>query len=311
MNFPLFFEAKNSYKLFGLDKDFNFLVNLYKSNKLPKISLFSGSKGVGKSTLINHFLFSIFDTENYDLTNKSLSVTSNFFTQFKNNIFSNIIYIKGSNYKSVKVDDIRNLKKEVLHSSILNKDRFIILDDVELFNKNSLNALLKIIEEPNKRNYFILINNQTSPLLETIKSRSLEFKIILNENDRLSIIKELIDLFKIEIYLKPDQIRLSPGNYLKFNYILQEYQISLSQDFKKNLSQLLSLYKKNKNMIFVDIAYFIADHYINKLHDNKVLNNDKFFELKNYIFDNFNNFLLYNVSQNSLIKALENKLNYE
>ena len=311
MNLPLFFEAKNTNKLFGLEKDFNFLINLHKLNKLPKILLFSGRKGSGKSTLINHFLFSIFDIQNYDLKKRSLSITSNFFNQFKNDIFSNIIYINGSNFKSVKIDDIRNLKKEILNSTIINKERFIILDDVELFNKNSLNAMLKIIEEPNKRNYFILINNQTFPLLDTIKSRALEFKIILNENDRLNIINELIDFFKIETYLKPDQIRLSPGNYLKFNYILREYKIQISENLKKNLSQLLEKNKKNKNMIFIDVAYFITDHYLKKLHDNKVFNNDKFFELKDYIFDNFNNFLLYNVSQNSFINSLENKLNYE
>ena len=38
--------------------------------------------------------------------------------------------------------------------------------------------LLKIIEEPSKKNYFILINNKSKPILDTIKSRSLEIKII-------------------------------------------------------------------------------------------------------------------------------------
>ena len=42
-------------------------------------------------------------------------------------------------------------------------DRFIIFDDVELFNHNSLNALLKLIEEPTKKNYFLLINNKSRP----------------------------------------------------------------------------------------------------------------------------------------------------
>ena len=40
------------------------------------------------------------------------------------------------------------------------------MDDVEVFNNNSLNALLKLIEEPNKNNYFLLINNETQPLIE-------------------------------------------------------------------------------------------------------------------------------------------------
>ena len=40
---------------------------------------------------------------------------------------------------------------------MINKERFIILDDIELFNKNSLNALLKVIEEPNKEIIFFLL----------------------------------------------------------------------------------------------------------------------------------------------------------
>ena len=57
MNFPIFFDDKNTLNLFGLNKEFLFLSNLYKKNKLPKILLFTGNKGTGKSTLINHFLY--------------------------------------------------------------------------------------------------------------------------------------------------------------------------------------------------------------------------------------------------------------
>ena len=60
----------------------------------------------------------------------------------------------------LKIDDIRNLKTRIYQSTIDNKERFIILDDVEQFNQNSLNALLKIIEEPTNKNYF-LINNKS------------------------------------------------------------------------------------------------------------------------------------------------------
>ena len=61
--------------------------------------------------------------------------------------------------------------------------------------------LLKIIEEPNKNNYFILINNKSKPLLETIKSRCIEIKIIQNEHQRLSTINKLSKLYNIDITL--------------------------------------------------------------------------------------------------------------
>ena len=61
MDYPKYFNPKNSLRLFGLEQNFNFLSSLYLKNKLPKVLMLSGSKGTGKSTLINHFLFSIFD----------------------------------------------------------------------------------------------------------------------------------------------------------------------------------------------------------------------------------------------------------
>ena len=73
----------------------------------------------------------------------------------------------------------------------MNKHGFIIFDDIELFNSNSLSALLKMIEEPGKNNYYILINNKRKLLLDTIKSNH-EVNIILNEKIRLEIIDQLI-----------------------------------------------------------------------------------------------------------------------
>ena len=59
---PPFFYPKNSLNLYGLDDNFKFLSNLYENKNLPKVLMFTGSKGIGKSTLINHFLFSIFSS---------------------------------------------------------------------------------------------------------------------------------------------------------------------------------------------------------------------------------------------------------
>ena len=61
MDNPKYFDPKNSLHLFGLEKDFNLLSSLYIKKKLPNVLLLSGLKGCGKSTLVNHFLFSIFD----------------------------------------------------------------------------------------------------------------------------------------------------------------------------------------------------------------------------------------------------------
>ena len=155
----------------------------------------SGDKGVGKSTLINHLLYSYFDKENYDLENCTLQKNSRFLKQYQDNLNPNIIYLNTFISKNTKIEDIRVLKDHLLKKSITGVKRFIIIDDIEILNSNSLNALLKIIEEPPKNNYFVLVNNKSKPLLETLKSRCIEIKIILKEYERKDIILKLMNFF--------------------------------------------------------------------------------------------------------------------
>ena len=311
MNYPIYFDAKNSLNLFDLKENFRFISNLYLKQNLPKVMMFTGNKGSGKSTLINHFLYSIFDNDNYDKEAFSISENSSFLKQFQNNFFSNIIYINGADYKSVRIEDIRNLKKKILQSTISNKDRFIIFDDIELFNHNSLNALLKVIEEPSQKNYFFLINNKGKPLIETIKSRALEMKIILNEKQRLEIINKLVNCHKLDLILDPKSSYLSPGNFVKFNFICNEYNILPTNNFVENLSLLLDIYKKKKDILIINLLFYLADQYLKHIKDRNLIKNDKIFEIKNYIMDNLNNLILYNTNQNSLVNAIKEKLIHE
>ena len=311
MNYPLFFDSKNSLSLFDLKENFRFMSELYLKKNLPKVLMLTGNKGSGKSTLINHFLYSIFDVNNYDKKKFSISKDSIFLKQFQSNIFSNIIYINGADYKSVKIEDIRNLKKQILQSTISKKDRFIIFDDIELFNQNSLNALLKIIEEPSQKNYFFLINNKGKPLIETIKSRALEVKIILNEKQRLEIINKLVNLHKLDLILDPKSSQLSPGNFVKFNFICREYDILPTNNFEENLSLLLDLYKRKKDILIINLLFYLTDQYLKYIKAKNLLKKDKIFEIKNYILDNLNNFVLYNINQNALINAINEKLGHE
>ena len=94
MNYPSFFNSKNSLILFGLQEEFNFLHKLYLNKRLPRVLMLTGNKGCGKSTLINHFFFSIFDSSSYDYNNYSLLKNSIFLKQYQNDIFSNVIYLK-------------------------------------------------------------------------------------------------------------------------------------------------------------------------------------------------------------------------
>jgi len=128
MNYPIFFESKKSKDLFGLSEDFNFISNLYLKKKLPKVLMLTGNKGVGKATLINHFLHSILDEQNYDKNKHAFQANSSFANKVYNNIFPNVIYINGADFKSVKIDDIRNLKKKFFnHQFLVNIDLLYLM----------------------------------------------------------------------------------------------------------------------------------------------------------------------------------------
>lgn len=311
MTYPSYFNSKKSLDLFGLFKDFNFLKDLYLKNKLPKVLMLSGNKGSGKSTLLIHLIHYIFDKDNYDEEKNKFDDETVFHKQFVKDIYPNIVYLDGSNLNNTKIENIRNLKKNISKTVIEDKPRFIILDDVELFNINSLNALLKTIEEPTSNNFFFLINNKSKPLIDTIKSRCLEIKLILNEEKRLNIIECLIKKFDTKVIIDPKIYQLTPGYFIKFNYICDENKISLNNNFTINLNILLNLYKKDKTVMYMDMILFLADSYFINLKKKNFINNEKIIEYKRFVFDNINNYFLYNLNQNVLLNTISNKINNE
>ena len=84
-----------------------------------------------------------FDKSNYDEKKNLILNNSSFLSQYLDNIYPNIIYLSGYDFKSVKIDDIRNIKNLLIKKPMIDNKRFVILDDVEMFNLNSMNALIK------------------------------------------------------------------------------------------------------------------------------------------------------------------------
>ena len=164
-------------KLYGLEKYFQILVDLYNKKKFPKVLLLSGHKGIGKASLINHFLIKIFDNEAYTLNNNTIEDNNKIYKSIINQTNQNIFFLKNNESNLIKLDDIRALKDRVFKSTFNNLNRFFIIDDIEKLSINCSNALLKIIEEPNKNDYFILINNQQNHLIDTISSRCININI--------------------------------------------------------------------------------------------------------------------------------------
>ena len=303
--FKEIFEPKKTLKLFGLSRKFIFLKNLLIENRFPKVLMFTGLKGIGKFTLINHLMNFYYDKKNYDLKEFKINEKNIFYQQFLNNIYPNVYYLNAFDLKAVKIEDIRSLKNYLNKTPINNDKRFIILDDVETLNINSLNALLRLIEEPSDSNFFILINNKSRKILDTIKSRCLEIKIILNDNETNNITSSLIDYFKQNITIKNKGIKASPGNYIKFNYFLDDKKISIEDEYIINVNKILNCYKKEKNIFYKEVLFFLTEHYLQFKTKNLPIH--KVIDKRSFICKEINDFFIYNLNQGALLNSIENK----
>ena len=299
------FNPKKTTRLFGLENEFNFLKKMISSDKFPKTLMLTGNRGVGKSTMISHLMHYYFNKKTYNENENIFSNESFFLNQFIENLFPNILYLNGSDYRSVRIDDIRKIINDLNKSPIKKDKRFIILDDIDSFNINSLNALLKIIEDPGKNNFFILINNKSNKLLNTIKSRSIEIKIMINNKDRLSISTSLLKYFNQVRIFDENLVLSTPGNFLKFNYIFSNNSLDINEKFLVNFSNILRIYKKEKDIFYKEMLLFFVEYNFQKLRLQGMLNNKKFIEKKLMILQNINDFFLYNLNQNTLLSNLE------
>tara|TARA_Y100001958_G_C21176511_1_gene507213 strand:+ start:246 stop:1178 length:933 start_codon:yes stop_codon:yes gene_type:complete len=302
---------RNSTQLYGLDQEFDSLSNLLINQKLPNVIVLTGEKGIGKFTLINHLAISYFDKENYNSLEKKIISKNKFFENLSKNLISNVVFLESNDFKNINVEQIRSLKNKLQKKPFYNGKRFIILDDVETFNTNSINALLKLIEEPNENDYFLLINNKTRPLIDTLKSRCLEFKIILNYNQRIKITNFLMDIHNQETIIEQDKIMVSPGNFLRFNIILNENSINIKENILKIFKIILDLYKKNKNLLFQDFLLFYSEYYLKIKKEKNHLTKMKFIEDRNFLLNNINDFFQYNLNQGTLLRSIEDRFSNE
>ena len=135
-------------------------------------------------------------------------------------------------------------------STFNNMARFILIDNIENLNKNSVNALLKIIEEPNENVFFILINNNEKYILPTLKSRCLTFKINFTFNQSMLVSNQLLN-DNIFTLINHDLINFysTPGEIMNLINFSKDKSIDLKDYTLINFLNLLidnKYYKKNK-----------------------------------------------------------------
>ena len=234
-------------KLYKLEKYLNRFIYLLENNTFPNKILLSGQKGIGKSTLAYHLINFVLSKEedfSYDKEKFEISRNNKSFTLIKNNSNPNFYLIDlKSEKKNIDITQIRELLIYANKSSFNNKNRFVLVDNIEFLNVNSINALLKVLEEPNLGLYFILINNNKK-ILPTLKSRCLDFKINLSYSDAIFVANQLLEL-DVNEFINKELFNYyqSPANLIDLYKFSKNYDVNLSNT---SLGSFLDIMIKEK-----------------------------------------------------------------
>jgi len=306
-------EPLENTSIYGYRYFFSEITELYNNRKMPNKILLSGKKGSGKATFAYHlvnFFLSKNEEFKYNLTENKINPENKSFKLLQSSSHPNFYLIDLlAEKKNIDVAQIRGMISYTNKSTFNNQDRFIMIDNVEYLNKNSINALLKIIEEPNENIYFILIANSQKNILPTLKSRCITFKIHFSFDNTVNICNQILNQ-NILNELNYDLINYycTPGEIIKLIQFAEEKQINLRDHDVSSIINLIienTYYKKNifiKNLLINFIELFLLKRYKRSNNKNFLLNFYQSFIQK------INNTEKFNLDEESLFLEFKSKV---
>ena len=303
-------EPSSQLNLFSHKEEFQKLINLYKNNNLPNKILFSGEKGIGKCTLAYHlvnYILSLNEDFSYDLNNLKIIPDNKSFKLVQNKSNPNFILVDiQEEKKNIDISQIRNLILTLNKSSFNTKPRFVLIDNIELLNINAVNALLKILEEPNDNINFILIDNNKR-ILSTLKSRCLNFKIQLTSKQSTEITNKILNNNYNE-FLNEDLVNnySTPGEILNLIDFANKNDIDLIKTNLKNFIKKIimeKLYKKNNSI--KNLIYSLMEFYFRK---NVSVTNIKLINSYSYFLKKIENTKTFNLDEETLFMEFEDSI---
>lgn len=141
--------------------------NSLDNNKLAHAYLFTGPRGVGKTTVARLIAKGVNCLEN-GMTSNPCNKCENCLDINSGN-FMDLIEIDAASNRGI--DEIRQLKEKINYRPSKGRKKIYIIDEVHMLTKEAFNALLKTLEEPPEHALFILATTEPDKILPTIISR--------------------------------------------------------------------------------------------------------------------------------------------
>ena len=163
---------KNFQELMGQEHVVNVLVNALSQNRLHHAYLFTGTRGVGKTTIARIFAKSL--NCEIGITDKPCGICDACI-DIDQGRFVDLLEIDAAS--KTKVDDTREILDNVQYAPSRGRFKVYLIDEVHMLSRHSFNALLKTLEEPPEHVKFILATTDPQKLPITVLSRCLQFHL--------------------------------------------------------------------------------------------------------------------------------------
>ena len=172
------------------------LENSIQHNKLHQAYMFSGTRGVGKTTIARVFAKCL-NCQTGDMPQPEPCNECSACMEIKAG--RHIEFLEVDAASRTGVDDMRELLESVQYKPANARYKIYLIDEVHMLSKSSFNALLKTLEEPPPHVMFLMATTEVEKVPKTVLSRCLQLNLkIIPENQIQEHIKSLLDLESIK-----------------------------------------------------------------------------------------------------------------
>ena len=203
------------------------LKNAIRMGRLAQAYLFTGQRGVGKTSTARILAKSLDCVQGPTVSPCGRCDTCK---EISSSTSLDVLEIDGASNRGI--DEIRNLRENVKFSPTRGKFKIYIIDEVHMLTEPAFNALLKTLEEPPKHVKFIFATTQPSKIPLTVLSRCQRFDFRRIPMDSI--------LFKLREIIKQEKLKVKDDALF---YIARACQGSL-RDAESILDQLASYCEK-------------------------------------------------------------------
>ena len=161
------YRPKNFEEVAGQKEIVKTIKTSLRNGKTSHAYLFTGPRGVGKTTLARLIAKGVNCLEN-GITDEPCNRCENCLA-INNGTFLDMVEIDAASNRGI--DEIRQLKEKINYQPVKGRKKIYIIDEVHMLTKEAFNALLKTLEEPREHVIFILATTEADKILPTIISR--------------------------------------------------------------------------------------------------------------------------------------------